>query len=90
MKRYVYIFHKGIHIETKIVLYLHACIYVLDAFMIYTCLMSTCDVCVCPFAPKLGKFRFLRNSFHILQKYYVFCSTLMKSLSESLNKHVLT
>lgn len=46
----------------------------------YTHVWSASVVCVCvcvcvSVCTKLGKFKFLRTSFLILQKYYAFCST---------------
>ena len=67
-------FHNGIHIETKNI----SCIFMCIRFRcIYDIHMFDVQVwCVCVWIlAKLGKFRFLQNSFHILQKYYVFCFT---------------
>ena len=59
-------------------IHVHTCVYVSDGIMIYPCLIRKCGVCLCvcvSVCTKLAKFRFLRTSFLILQKYYAFCST---------------
>ena len=82
MKTYVYIIREGIHIETKSYSNVYTCTYMCirirwnyDIPMFDPQVWCVC-VCVCvSVCTKLGKFRFLRASFLILQKYYAFCST---------------